>query len=95
MGNQETKEEEDEAAVLENPQVGEASDLYWACRGGDLDVVKDIISTIPFSDVNHLETNGSTALHATSFFGHVKVVRYLLQERDIIRHPGSKLLRLL
>ncbi|CAF1667248.1 unnamed protein product, partial [Didymodactylos carnosus] len=90
MGNEQTKEEKHEAVVLRNPQVGVANPLYWACRGGDLDAVKEILSSTPFSDVNHLEPNGSTALHAASFFGHVDVVKYLLHERGIIRHRKNR-----
>ncbi|CAF1337008.1 unnamed protein product [Didymodactylos carnosus] len=91
MGNEQTKEEEKhETVVLRNPQVGEASPLYWACRGGDLDAVNEILSSTPFSDINRLEPNGSTALHAASFFGHTDVVRFLVQERGIIRHRKNR-----
>ena len=43
-------------------------------------------TTWNFIDLNRLESNGSTGLHAATFFGHVEVVRLLLQKRGVMRH---------
>lgn len=86
MGNDVTKEEKQEQKILREPKVGQASDLYWASRTGDVDAVKQILATASFNDLNRLELNGSTALHAASFYGHADVVRLLLQERGVMRH---------
>ncbi|UJR19606.1 hypothetical protein I4U23_022740 [Adineta vaga] len=55
------------------------SDFYWACRNGDLDTVKKVLTNISLNDINRIETNGSTALHAASYYGRVDIVRILLQ----------------
>ncbi|CAF4073985.1 unnamed protein product [Rotaria sordida] len=66
--------------ILEDPHIGEASQFYFACRNGDIDTVKQILPTIPYDQLNQLEPNGSTALHAATYFGHVDIVRLLLHE---------------
>ena len=84
------KEEQREKKILRSPNVGQASDLYWASRAGDIDAVRQILANTNFNDLNHLEPNGSTALHASSFFGHADVVRILLQERSVMRHRKNR-----
>ncbi|CAF3377421.1 unnamed protein product [Rotaria sp. Silwood2] len=54
------------------------SDLYKACRDGDEDLAQDLLISLEYSNVNHLEPNGSSALHVAAFFGHVNIVRLLL-----------------
>ena len=66
--------------IIHQPQLGEASEFYWACRNGDLTRVRELIATIPYEDVNRLEPNGSTALHVASYCGHVDIVRLLLHQ---------------
>ena len=60
------------------PQKGEASNFYFACRNGDIATVKNLISTLPYDRINELQPNGSTPLHAATFYGHEEVVRLLL-----------------
>jgi hypothetical protein len=55
------------------------SDFYWACRNGDINTVEKILPNLTSSDINRIESNGSTALHAASYFGHANIVRLLLQ----------------
>ncbi|CAF3411741.1 unnamed protein product [Rotaria sp. Silwood2] len=88
MGNATSKEEKEES-ILRNPQEGKASSFYWACRHGDLDSVKHIFSSSKFNDINCLELNGSTGLHAASYNGHVHVVQFLLQN-GIFRHQRNR-----
>jgi ankyrin repeat protein len=86
MGDTLSIEEKQEKKILHSPNTGQASDLYWACRAGNVDAVRQSLTTTSFSDLNHLEPNGSTALHSASFFGHADVVRLLLKERGVMRH---------
>ncbi|CAF3403490.1 unnamed protein product [Rotaria sp. Silwood1] len=59
---------------------GNASDFYMACRQGDLMKVNRLLKTMSTRDVNRIEeSNGSTALHAASFFGHANIVKLLLE----------------
>jgi hypothetical protein len=90
MTNTNRKEEKKEASILRHPKQGEASELYWACRKGDLDTVKQIVATTNFIDINRLEPNGSTALHAATYFGHRDVVHFLLHEKGVARHRRNR-----
>ncbi|CAF4788872.1 unnamed protein product [Rotaria sp. Silwood1] len=84
-----TSEEDNEEAILRNPQEGKASDFYWASRNDDINSHKNIFSSSKFIDINLLELNGSTSLHAASYYGHVHVVRFLLQN-GIFRHRRNR-----
>ena len=55
------------------------SDFYWACRNGDVDTVKKILPKLKSNDIDRIESNGSTALHAASYYGHTNIVRLLLE----------------
>ena len=90
MGSETSKEEKQEKSILCHPQQGQASDFYWACRAGDLDSVRKLIASNPFTDLNHLEPNGSTALHAASYFGHTEIVRLLLHQHGVMRHRRNR-----
>lgn len=91
MDNQ---DEEDEtkrnAFILRNPEKGKTSELYRACRNGDINVVRHILSARNLSNLNQLELNGSTALHAASFYGHTEIVRLLIEEYDVFRHQVNR-----
>jgi hypothetical protein len=54
------------------------SDFYLACRNNNVDEVKRLLETIDQCEMDIVEPNGSTALHAASFHGHREVVRLLL-----------------
>jgi hypothetical protein len=56
------------------------SDFYLACRVGDLDTVRRLLDTLSLDTLNHIEPNGSTALHAASYHGHIDIVRLLLEK---------------
>jgi hypothetical protein len=75
-----------EKAILRHPQSGEASEFYWACRSGSIDRVKELLDTISYNDSNRLEPNGSTPLHAASYYGHTEIVQLLLHQRGCQRH---------
>lgn len=74
----------------EIPQTGETSSLYWACRNGNQQLVNRILSTKKFYDINQLEPNGSTALHAAAFYGHAEIVHLLLHRYGVMRHRKNK-----
>ncbi|CAF1521432.1 unnamed protein product [Didymodactylos carnosus] len=79
-----TKERE-EQKILRNPQQGEASAFYWACRNGNIELVKELVTSISYENLNRLEPNGSTALHAATFYGQADIVHLLLHERGCRR----------
>ena len=90
MGNETSKEEKQEESILRQPEQGQASDLYWASRAGDLNSVQEMITSHPSTDLNRLEPNGSTALHAASHFGHADIVRLLLHQHGVPRHRRNR-----
>ncbi len=45
-----------------------------------------MLLTIPYDQLNQLEPNGSTPLHAATYFGHLDIVRLLLHEYSCQRH---------
>ena len=69
-----------EEQILRHPQEGKASEFYWACRNGNIDRARELIRTIPFNELNRLEPNGSTPLHAASYHGNADIVRLLLNK---------------
>ncbi|CAF2997586.1 unnamed protein product [Rotaria sp. Silwood2] len=77
---------DNEEKMRQHPQLGEASKFYFACRNGDIDTVKQILPTISYDRLNQLEPNGSTPLHAATYFGHLEIVRLLLHEYGCPRH---------
>jgi len=54
------------------------SDLYLACRNGDIATVQHLLPGTSIQILNRLEPNGSTCLHAASHNGHKDIVRLLL-----------------
>jgi hypothetical protein len=61
---------------------GEASNFYFLCASGKLDEVHQILDAedCPSIDVlNQLQPNGSTALHAATFYNHLEIVQLLLE----------------
>ncbi|CAF4007354.1 unnamed protein product [Rotaria sp. Silwood1] len=62
----------------------QVSDFYLACRNGDINAVKRMLCDKKRVNINRMEPNGSTALHAASYFGQADIVELLLKEKDII-----------
>ncbi|CAF1234737.1 unnamed protein product, partial [Didymodactylos carnosus] len=56
------------------------SDFYWACHEGEVDKVKNYMKNLTTEQLNKIEPNGSTALHAASFYGNEQIVRLLLEK---------------
>jgi hypothetical protein len=61
-------------------EVGKASEFYWACRHGNYRKVKNLISRLNYEQLSQIEQNGSTALHAATYYGHYKIVQLLLDQ---------------
>jgi hypothetical protein len=61
---------------------GKASDFYFLCKEGKIDEVRQILNdeTSPSIDeLNQLQPNGSTPLHAATFYNHLEIVKLLLE----------------
>jgi hypothetical protein len=57
-----------------------SSEFYYACHNGDIDKVKALLSSMSTTDIDRIEPNGSTALHAAAYFGYIDIVRLLLDK---------------
>lgn len=90
MGNGNVSKLTEANRVIRHPLNGVASDFYWACRNGDTELVKALRPGISYDQLNQLEPNGSTALHAASFYCHADVVRLLLHEYGVERHRVNR-----
>ncbi|CAF1119092.1 unnamed protein product [Didymodactylos carnosus] len=58
----------------------QSSEFYLSCRNNKIEKVKEYLTTITEDEINRLEPNGSTALHAASYNGHDDIVRLLLDK---------------
>lgn len=70
-------------------KMSEESKFYKACRNGNLKQVKNLLQTLSLNEIDRVEPNGSTALHASCHYGHLDIVRALL-ERGVSRRPLNK-----
>ncbi|UJR19189.1 hypothetical protein I4U23_022319 [Adineta vaga] len=71
------------------PQV---SEFYLACRDNDIDAVTALLPELSAEEIDRMEPNGSTALHAAAYYGNRKIVKMLLSkgaERTIKNRYGS------
>jgi hypothetical protein len=66
-----------------------ASEFYVSCRNGDITKVKQLLSHLTIEEIDRIESNGSTALHAASYFGHAEIV-HLLLEKGASRRQKNK-----
>ncbi len=48
--------------------MSKLSEFYLACRNGDLDTVQHLLPNMSDEQKNRIESNGSTALHAATYF---------------------------
>ena len=70
--------------------MNKVSDFYWACRNGDMNKVEQLLPALSTDEINRLEPNGSTALHAASFYSHSEIIRRLLKRGDILFSTRNK-----
>lgn len=59
--------------------MSKVSEFYLACRNGDLNTVQQLLPSLSDEQKNSLESNGSTALHAASYYGYHDIVKLLLE----------------
>jgi ankyrin repeat protein len=67
-----------------------SSEFYFACRTGDLVSVDRLLNRLSFYELNRLEPNGSTALHAAAYYGHINIVQRLIEHGAIVRTLQNK-----
>src|ERR1700722_9431551 len=61
---------------------GKASDFYFLCKDGKIDEIRQILNdeTSPSIDeLNQLQPNGSTPLHAATYYNQLEIVKLLLE----------------
>ncbi|CAF4604711.1 unnamed protein product [Rotaria sp. Silwood1] len=56
-----------------------SSELFCACRDGDIAIVERLLPLTPPDVLNRLEPNGSSCLHVACANGHLEIVRLLLE----------------
>ncbi|CAF2394417.1 unnamed protein product [Rotaria sp. Silwood2] len=60
---------------------GQASDFYFFCRNGKIHEVRQVLDaedSPSIEQLNELQPNGSTALHAATYYEHLDIVKLLL-----------------
>ena len=55
------------------------SPLYVACRDGCLSIVQQLVPHFSLDEINRVEPNGSTCLHAACYYNHPEIVQLLLE----------------
>jgi hypothetical protein len=71
---------------------GKASSFYFLCANGKIDEVRqtlDAEDAPSIDELNKLQPNGSTPLHAATYYNHLEVVKLLL-ERDCPRNTLNR-----
>ena len=56
------------------------SEFYYACRNGLTGAVLEQLPKMTLIEIDQVQANGSTALHAASFYGHAEIVKLLLEK---------------
>ncbi|CAF1321958.1 unnamed protein product [Adineta steineri] len=54
------------------------SQFYFACRNNDIELVRRLLDEHPLEDLDQMELNGSTALHAACYYKHIDIIKLLL-----------------
>jgi hypothetical protein len=62
-----------------NRRDGVSSDFYMACKHNDINKVRDMIPNRTIEQLNQIESNGGTSLHAAIYYGYPELVELLLQ----------------
>jgi ankyrin repeat protein len=65
------------------------SAFYFACRNGEISAVEQFLRQLNPDEINKIQPNGSTALHAACYYGHTKIVRMLLDITGIKRQQKN------
>jgi ankyrin repeat protein len=59
--------------------MSSVSKFYLACRNGDFATVQKLLPNMSDDEKNRIEPNGSTILHAATYYGHHDIVKLLLE----------------
>lgn len=70
----------DAYAVLKPKKLPSFSPLYRAVASGDITIVKELINNN--EDPNVKDINGNSCLHYAAIFGHLHILKYLIEECD-------------
>ncbi|CAF0952172.1 unnamed protein product [Rotaria sordida] len=54
------------------------NDFYYACRNGLIDKVREQLPNMTLEEIDQIQGNGSTPLHAACYYGHTEIVKLLL-----------------
>jgi len=76
--NQEYEIEENLTKI--EKQSDECSQFYLACRNNQLATVEKLLKSLSQDEIDRVEPNGSTALHAACFYGNYDIVELLLKK---------------
>lgn len=71
---------------------GQASPFYWACRNGDIATVRNMLPNLTYEQVNEVQPNGSTPLHAACFYNQPQIVQLVLGSgcsRTVVNSHGN------
>ncbi|CAF3165884.1 unnamed protein product [Rotaria socialis] len=60
-------------------QSSTTSLFYYSCRNGKLDEVSEQLPKMTLEEIDQVQANGSTALHAACYYNHVEIVKLLLK----------------
>lgn len=61
------------------------SEFYLAARNGNVTEVERLLESLWLYDLNKIESNGSTALHAAVHYDHINVVECLIRHKAVHR----------
>jgi hypothetical protein len=65
------------------------SEFYFACRNNDLETVRRLLDEHPLEDLDQMEPNGSTGLHAACYYKNIEIIQLLL-DRGFTRRAVNK-----
>ena len=65
------------------------SQFYYACRNNEIETVRRILDEQPLENLDQMESNGSTALHAACYYKHIEIIKLLL-DRGFTRRVLNK-----
>jgi len=61
-------------------QSSTTSEFYYACRNGLIDQVREQLPNMSLEEIDQIQANGSTALHAACYNNHKEIVQLLLDK---------------
>jgi len=65
------------------------SEFYFACRNNDIQTVRRLLDEQPLENLDQMEPNGSTGLHAACYFKNIEIIQLLL-DRGFTRRAVNR-----